>query len=153
MYPVLLQALLATVALVSRALSNPIAPLPNHQHFTVNSGSPANHSNGLPLHTPKKSVNRRGLALGVYECSGTSWTQPCTWTRADGSQCHNVQYTNDFSIGPDAGLKCTVYSAGDCLVTAEMSDEFVWPGVADSSYLTGTNKNAKVLSYKCFLSS
>ena len=158
MHLMILRALLATAVVVPQVVGHSIPSFPSHPDFTTHDSLPANHTNVQLPHSFLKSVTRRGQALGVYECAGSPWIPPCTWTRADGKQCHDVKYAKNFSIGPDQGLACTVYGAGQCLLTSEISDGFVWPGIAtfDTSQwwqtlLTGNDKNAKLLSYKCWI--
>jgi hypothetical protein len=55
------------------------------------------------------------VPLGMYQCSLPSFRGDCTWDGpVDDNKCHVGKYGATASIGPDKGLKCTVYKNANC---------------------------------------
>ena len=95
-------------------------------------------------------ANAKRGALGVYECKGKNWEGPCTWTEADGGQCHNTIYGSGGSMGPDHGLTCRIYALGTC--EGYYLDGFQSPGFpnyATNGWLISNSMTKGPASYKC----
>lgn len=133
--------------------AHPNHPANANAHFKR---QPAEHNvpsewNAHPNHPANaKSHSKRG-ALGMYECHSKNWYGPCTWTKADGGDCHNWIYGPAGSMGPDNGLTCTIYDDFNCRASAKAVKGFNPPGIPDyqaNQWLAKEGLDGP-MSYKC----
>lgn len=145
--------ILSVIGLLSLATGNPMIPPSQHTStadslpHSVNQThllKPHNYSvhparrSGLRPHTPQHYWDRRSPGhLAMYECHYANWAGECRLVNADGGACHNIQWPNTaapgYSIGPDKGLRCVIFSEPNCNSSSTIANNFIWPGFADFS--------------------